>query len=93
MKSEKPEKWLDQAEENILPVETLEQFEQAPFMKIILRDARISIDGALNLIKEALELSLSSGGPYFYEKTFRKDLEIVTKISEAQHFQSCVKFL
>ena len=55
-------------------------------MKIILRDARISIDGALNLIKEALELSLSSGGPYFYEKTFRKDLEIVTKISEAQTF-------
>ena len=80
-----PFKWLDQAEENI-SVETLEQFEQAPFMKIILRDARISIDGALNLIKEALELSLSSGGPYFYEKTFRKDLEIVTKISEAQTF-------
>ena len=80
-----PFKWLDQAEENI-SVETLEQFEQAPFMKIILRDARISIDGALNLIKEALELSLSSGGPDFYEKTFRKDLEIVTKISEAQTF-------
>lgn len=34
-----PEKWLDQAENNI-SVETKEQFDQAPFMKIILRDAR-----------------------------------------------------
>lgn len=88
-----PFKWLDQAEENI-SVKTMEQFEQAPFMKIILRDARISIDGAYNCIQDALELSLSSGGPYFYEKTLRKDLEIITKIKEAHTFsQLCEIFV
>ena len=49
-------------------------------MKIILRDARFSIDGAYDTIQEALELALSPGGPYFYEKTLRKDLEIIIKI-------------
>lgn len=88
-----PFRWLDQAEENV-SVKTMEEFEQAPFMKIILRDAKISIQGASHLIKEALELSVSSGGPYFYEKTFRKDLEIITKISEAKTFsQLCDVFV
>lgn len=88
-----PFKWLDQAEENI-SVETLEQMEEAPFMNIILRDAKISIDGALELIKEALEVSLSPQGPYFYEKTLRKDLEIVTNIRQAQTFsQLCEVFV
>ena len=88
-----PEKWLDQAEENI-SVETKEQFDQAPFMKIILRDARFSIDGAYDTIQEALELALSPGGPYFYEKTLRKDLEIIIKIKEAQTFSElCESFV
>ena len=73
-----PEKWLD----------------QAPFMKIILRDARFSIDGAYDTIQEALELALSPGGPYFYEKILRKDLEIITKIKEAQTFSElCENFV
>ena len=88
-----PEKWLDQAEENI-SVETKEQFDQAPFMKIILRDARFSIEGAYDTIQEALELALSPGGPYFYEKTLRKDLEIIIKIKEAQTFSElCESFV
>lgn len=80
-----PMKWLREAEENI-SVETMEQFHHAPFLKIILRDAKIVIDGAVNLIKEALELSLEENGPYFYEKTLRKDLEIITKVKEAHTF-------
>ena len=88
-----PEKWLDQAEENI-SVETKEQFDQAPFMKIILRDARFSIEGAYDTIQEALELALSPGGPCFYEKTLRKDLEIIIKIKEAQTFSElCESFV
>ena len=88
-----PEKWLDQAENNI-SVETKEQFDQAPFMKIILRDARFSIEGAYDTIQEALELALSPGGPYFYEKTLRKDLEIIIKIKEAQTFSElCESFV
>ena len=35
------------------------------------------------LIQEALELALSPGGPYFYEKTLRKDLEIIIKIKRS----------
>lgn len=41
-------------------------------MKIILRDARFSIDGAYDTIQEALELALSPGGPYFYENTAKR---------------------
>ena len=85
--------WLDEARENI-SVETMEEFHQVPFMKMILRDAKISIDGAYSLLKEALELSLSLEGPYFYEKTLRKDLEIITSIKEAQTFsQLCEVFV
>lgn len=63
-------------------------------MKIILRDARFSIDGAYDTIQEALELALSPGGPYFYEKTLRKDLEIIIKIKEAQTFSElCESFV
>ena len=82
-----------EAEKNI-SVETKEQFDQAPFMKIILRDARFSIEGAYDTLQEALELALSPGGPYFYEKTLRKDLEIITKIKEAQTFSElCESFV
>lgn len=41
-------------------------------MKIVLRDARFSIDGAYDTIQEALELALSPYGPYFYEKHCEK---------------------
>lgn len=88
-----PEIWLDEAKENI-SVQTIEEFRKAPFMKIILRDAKISIDGAISLIKEALEKSMVPEGPYFYEKTFRKDLEIITSMKEAHTFsQFCEAFL
>ena len=80
-----PYHWLDLAQENIC-VETMEQFQNAPFMKIILRDAKISIDGAVNLIKEALQLAQVPQGPYFYETTLKKDLENIEIIQEAQTF-------
>lgn len=88
-----PEKWLDEAEQNI-SVETIEDFQNAPFIKMILRDAKISIDGAVALMKEALELAYLPEGPYFYEKTLKKDMEIISSFQEADTFSElCETFL
>ena len=63
-------------------------------MKIILRDARFSIEGAYDTIQEALELALLLVDHIFYEKTLRKDLEIIIKIKEAQTFSElCESFV
>ena len=88
-----PEKWLDEAKENI-SVETIEDFRNAPFVKMILRDAKISIDGAAELLKNALELAREAEGPYFYEKTLKEDVKIVMSLKEADTFLAlCEKFL
>ena len=80
-----PEKWLDQAEENIA-VETIDDFRNAPFIQVILRDAKISIDGALHWMKQATDLAKQENGPYFYEKTLKEDLEVISSLEEAETF-------
>lgn len=88
-----PEKWLDEAEANIR-VETIEDFKNAPFIQMILRDAKISIDGALQWILEAIDLSKQERGPYFYNKTLNEDIKIIESLKEAKSFSElCEKFL
>lgn len=88
-----PEKWLAEARRNI-SVKTLEEFREAPFVKIILTDAKNIIESAGRMIREAKELALQEGGPYFYLKTLDQDSEIIENMTEAEGISDlCNQFM
>lgn len=83
-----PEAWLQDAREN-LQVETLEDLEKSPMVKMIWKDASGIFENALAILKEALETAAAEGGPYFYLKQLKQDEEILNGFAEAESFGEC----
>ena len=83
-----PEAWLQDAREN-LQVETLEDLEKSPMVKMIWKDASGIFENALAILKEALETAEAEGGPYFYLKQLKQDEEILNGFAEAESFGEC----
>ena len=83
-----PEAWLQDAREN-LQVETLEDLENSPMVKMIWKDASGIFENALAILKEALETAEAEGGPYFYLKQLKQDEEILNGFAEAESFGEC----
>lgn len=83
-----PEAWLQDAREN-LQVETLEDLENSPMVKMIWKDASGIFENALAILKEALETAEAEGGLYFYLKQLKQDEEILNGFAEAESFGEC----
>lgn len=83
-----PEVWLQDAREN-LQVETLEDLEKSPMVKMIWKDASGVFENALAILKEALETAAAECGPFFYLKQLKQDEEILKGFVEAQSFGKC----
>lgn len=83
-----PEAWLQDAREN-LQVETLEDLEKSPMVKMIWKDASGIFENALAILKEALETAAAECGPFFYLKQLKQDEEILNGFAEAESFGEC----
>lgn len=89
----RPEKWLSDARTNLL-VETLDELEEAPFVQMILKDAKVVTENAKKLIQKAIEIAAQANGPYFYIKYLKQDLEIVESLNHAESFSKvCEAFM
>ncbi len=89
----RPEKWLLDAKENLL-IETMEELENAPFVQMILKDAKVMAENGKRLIQQAMELAGQPNGPYFYKKYLEQDLEIMEKLIKAEGFSEvCEAFM
>lgn len=88
-----PKRWLLEAEQN-LSVSSLEEFQKAPFVHDIFKDAKRSLESAARMISQAKDLAQQENGPYFYQKTLEQDAEILSDLQKAQNFREfCEKFL
>lgn len=77
-----PEHWLRQAA-GAFRAEDLAALESSPWVASILADASISLDGAVELLRQAKTLSLSPGGPEPYALTVEEDLAVVSDLKSA----------
>lgn len=86
----RPEKWLFDARENI-SVHTLEELQEAPFVKVIKEDVYSVVQSACRLIEKSMDLAKEQGGPYFYEKTLQQDMKFMMKLSTAKTLEEFCK--
>lgn len=77
-----PEHWLRQAA-GAFRAEDLAALESSPWVASIMADASISLDGAVELLRQAKTLSLSPGGPEPYALTLEEDLAVVLDLKSA----------
>lgn len=89
----RPDQWLEQAKENV-SVETLEEFRKAPFVQMILKDASMMVENAMQMIEHAISVASFEGGPYFYLKQLKEDREIFSKLCSAKTMSEfCTQYI
>lgn len=89
----RPDQWLEQAKENV-SVETLEEFRNAPFVQMILKDASMMVENAMQMIEHAISVASLEGGPYFYLKQLKEDREIFLNLCSARTMSEfCTQYI
>ena len=87
--------WLDSCVKGY-EVNTLEALEESNFLQLVKKNVSMILKDAADLIRDALSICLESDGPYEYEKTLLKDLEVIETLCGAktyaqmyERFQAC----
>lgn len=75
-----PEAWLEQMA-NAFHIANVDELEQSDWVKQLMADVELKLDGAIAVFQQALELTRLPSGPYAYASTFEEDIEIVRRLS------------
>lgn len=74
-----PDFWLRQAAE-AFAVPSVEALEKSVWVSSILSDAKLTLEGAVQLLKQAQEISLAPGGPQPYAATLEEDISMIERM-------------
>ncbi|MBC1417660.1 helicase-exonuclease AddAB subunit AddA [Listeria fleischmannii] len=74
-----PEKWLEQVT-LFYKNDKLERIKDLPFYDLIHKDIRLSIERAIELLQQGLDLTAISGGPESYRENFLEDITEIDKL-------------
>lgn len=74
-----PKAWLEQMAA-AFKVASVDELEQSPWVKQVMADVELKLDGAIASFEQALELTKLPAGPYAYAATFEADIELVQKL-------------
>ncbi|AWB45414.1 helicase-exonuclease AddAB subunit AddA [Paenibacillus sp. CAA11] len=77
-----PDHWLRSTAAAFTAADT-SSLEQSSWVKSIVSDTQLSLDGIIHLLKQGIDLSLSPGGPAPYAVTLQEDLSMVLELKRA----------
>ncbi|USB34444.1 helicase-exonuclease AddAB subunit AddA [Paenibacillus sp. YPG26] len=81
-----PDHWL-RSTAALFQMADMEQMSESPWVKSILADTRLTLNGVRDLLKQAKDIALSPGGPAPYAVSLDEDLEVVEGLLEAASYQ------
>lgn len=81
-----PDHWLRSTAELFASAD-MGGLSESPWVKSILADTRLTLNGVYDLLKQAKEIALAPGGPAPYAASLDEDLEVVEGLREAVAFQ------
>lgn len=81
-----PDHWL-RSTAALFEMAELEQMSESPWVKSVLADTMLTLNGVCDLLKQAKDIALSPGGPAPYALSLDEDLEVVEGLLEAVSFQ------
>ncbi|MEC0091853.1 helicase-exonuclease AddAB subunit AddA [Paenibacillus macquariensis] len=76
-----PDEWLRQMASNF-SISDSSELDDSPWVKSIVKDARLSMAGAAGLLHQAISIAMLPGGPSPYVDNLRDDLEMVESLKE-----------
>lgn len=74
-----PSYWLEEMAASFR-VATVEELSQSAWVRSIMRDAELALEGAVLLLEQALAIAKEPEGPEAYAETFISDLEMVEEL-------------
>ncbi|MCH5265024.1 MAG: helicase-exonuclease AddAB subunit AddA [Lachnospiraceae bacterium] len=82
-----PDDWLTRMEE-FLSVPDKSQWEDSPFVKLLMEDCRRMVEGLLGEAQRLMEVARSPGGPYYFEKQLEALMELCQGLLEAEGYEA-----